>query len=236
MKIKELIQGVKILSSRYDAEKDIQKMSFDSRNVDENTVFFAIKGFTNDGHQFIPQVLEKGCNFVVIEDGVENIPAGIDFIQVSDTSIALGKIASNFYDNPSKQLRLIGITGTNGKTTTATLSFELFRALGYNVGLLSTVVNKINDREIPSTHTTPDPIELNKLLAEMVEEGCDFCFMEVSSHAIAQNRIAGLRFEVAGFTNITHDHLDYHKTFENYVNAKLNVTRTQNSNDYFIAN
>lgn len=220
MKIKELIQGVKILSSRYDAEKDIQKMSFDSRNVDENTVFFAIKGFTNDGHQFIPQVLEKGCNFVVIEDGVENIPAGIDFIQVSDTSIALGKIASNFYDNPSKQLRLIGITGTNGKTTTATLSFELFRALGYNVGLLSTVVNKINDREIPSTHTTPDPIELNKLLAEMVEEGCDFCFMEVSSHAIAQNRIAGLRFEVAGFTNITHDHLDYHKTFDNYLKAK----------------
>lgn len=220
MKIKELIKGVKMISSRIDENYDISDLSFDSRTAKNGFAFFAIKGFTNDGHHYLSQVVENGCQLIVLEEQMENLPENVQYIQVEKSSVALGEMASNFYGNPSQQLHLIGVTGTNGKTTTMTLSFELFRELGYNVGLLSTVVNKINDEEIPSTHTTPNPIELNRLLAEMVEKGCDYCFMEVSSHAIDQDRIAGLQFEVAGFTNITHDHLDYHKTFANYIQAK----------------
>lgn len=183
-------------------------------------MFFAIKGFANDGHNYISQVVEKGCQFIVLEEGFEKLPTSVNYIQVGNSAVALGKMASNFYGNPSTQLFLVGVTGTNGKTTTATLAYELFKELGYKVGLLSTVVNKIDTREVTATHTTPDPIELNRLLAEMVDAGCEYCFMEVSSHAIHQDRIAGLNFKVAGFTNITHDHLDYHKTFANYIKAK----------------
>lgn len=220
MKINELLKGITVISSRFDETKEIKELSFDSRTAKEGFAFFAIKGFTNDGHKFIPQVIENGCDFIICEEGGENLPEHVHYIQVEKSSVALGIMASNFYGNPSSKLKLVGITGTNGKTTTATLCYELFLELGYSVGLLSTVVNKINDEEIPATHTTPNPIALNQLLAKMVYEGCDFCFMEVSSHSIDQDRIAGLDFNVAGFTNITHDHLDYHKTFENYLKAK----------------
>jgi UDP-N-acetylmuramoyl-L-alanyl-D-glutamate--2,6-diaminopimelate ligase len=195
-------------------------LTFDSRKANQDSLFFAIKGFSNDGHDFIESAVKQGCRIVVLEHGMEDLPNDVAYIQVADSAHALGIIASNFYDNPSEKLKLVGVTGTNGKTTTATLSYELFKNLGYQVGLLSTVVNKIGDEIMPSTHTTPDPIALNALLADMVEAGCAYCFMEVSSHAIVQQRIAGLDFDVAAFTNITHDHLDYHKTFKAYIDAK----------------
>lgn len=220
MILKDLLYGVSIISAKADRNADVQLLTFDSREANENTLFFAVKGFANDGHDYISKAVEQGCKQIVLEYGFENLPDDVEYIQVDNSAKALGIMASNFYGNPSEQLKLVGITGTNGKTTTATLSYELFKNLGYKVGLLSTVVNKIGDEEIPSTHTTPNPIALNKLLALMVEEGCTHCFMEVSSHAIVQQRIAGLAFDVAAFTNITHDHLDYHQTFKAYIEAK----------------
>ncbi|HRO75612.1 MAG TPA: UDP-N-acetylmuramoyl-L-alanyl-D-glutamate--2,6-diaminopimelate ligase [Crocinitomicaceae bacterium] len=220
MILKDLLYGVSIISAKADRNADVQLLTFDSREANENTLFFAVKGFANDGHDYIAKAIEQGCKQIVLEYGFENLPDDVAYIQVDNSAKALGIMASNFYGNPSEQLKLVGITGTNGKTTTATLSYELFKNLGYKVGLLSTVVNKIGDEEIPSTHTTPNPIALNKLLALMVEEGCTHCFMEVSSHAIVQQRIAGLAFDVAAFTNITHDHLDYHQTFKAYIEAK----------------
>lgn len=220
MILKDLLYGVSIISAKADRNADVQLLTFDSREANENTLFFAVKGFANDGHDYIAKAIEQGCKQIVLEYGFENLPDDVAYIQVDNSAKALGIMVSNFYGNPSEQLKLVGITGTNGKTTTATLSYELFKNLGYKVGLLSTVVNKIGDEEIPSTHTTPNPIALNKLLALMVEEGCTHCFMEVSSHAIVQQRIAGLAFDVACFTNITHDHLDYHQTFKAYIEAK----------------
>ncbi len=220
MILKDLLYGVSIISAKADRNADVQLLTFDSREANENTLFFAVKGFANDGHDYIAKAIERGCKQIVLEYGFENLPDDVAYIQVDNSAKALGIMASNFYGNPSEQLKLVGITGTNGKTTTATLSYELFKNLGYKVGLLSTVVNKIGDEEIPSTHTTPNPIALNKLLALMVEEGCTHCFMEVSSHAVVQQRIAGLAFDVAAFTNITHDHLDYHQTFKAYIEAK----------------
>jgi len=220
MKLKEILNGLSILSSRIQAEQEISFLTFDSRKATEGSVFFAINGVNTDGHQYISKAIENGCRVIILEKDDEKLPEDVDYVKVTNSMIALGEAASNFYGNPSRQLKLMGVTGTNGKTTTATLSYELFRKLGYKCGLLSTVVNKIDEREIPATHTTPDPIELNQLLAQMVEEGCEYCFMECSSHAIHQHRIAGLDFDVAAFTNITHDHLDYHKTFQNYLMAK----------------
>lgn len=220
MKLKDILYGVSIVSAKADMQLSVTELTFDSRTANADSLFFAIKGTANDGHDFIEKAIAQGCQNIVLEYGVEKLPESVNYIQVENSAKALGIAASNFFDNPSEQLKLIGVTGTNGKTTTMTLSYELFKNLGYKVGLLSTVVNKIGEDEIPSTHTTPNPIELNRLLAQMVEEGCEYCFMEVSSHAIDQERIAGLQFDVAGFTNISHDHLDYHKTFKAYIDAK----------------
>lgn len=220
MMLKDLFYGVSIVSAKANMSVEVSELTFDSRKASADTIFFAIRGAANDGHDFINKAIEQGCTTIVLEYGFEDLPEAVNFIQVDNSAEALGIVASNFYGNPSEQLKLVGITGTNGKTTTATLSFDLFKRLGYEAGLISTVVNKIGDREIPSTHTTPNPIELNRLLAEMVDEGCEYCFMEVSSHAVDQHRIAGLNFAVAAFTNITHDHLDYHKTFKAYIEAK----------------
>jgi len=198
----------------------ISSVQFDSRKVKEGCLFIAIKGLTVDGHDFIDKTIKSGATAIICEHLPKKTYKGITYLKVKDSSEALGIIASNFYDQPSSKLKLVGITGTNGKTTTATLLYKLFIKLGYKVGLLSTVKNQINDKVIPATHTTPDALELNKLLADMVAEGCTHCFMEVSSHAVIQKRIVGLVFTGGAFTNITHDHLDFHKTFDEYIKAK----------------
>lgn len=198
----------------------VSSIAFDSRKVKKDSVFVATRGTTTDGHAFIERAIEAGANTIVCEEMPDQKSEQVTYVKVSDTAYALGLMACNFYDNPSSKLKLVGITGTNGKTTTVTLLFNLFRSLGYSVGLLSTVQNKINNTVIPSTHTTPDALALNELLSKMVELGCEYAFMEVSSHAVVQHRIAGLQFTGALFSNITHDHLDYHKTFEEYIKAK----------------
>lgn len=198
----------------------ISSVTFDSRQVRKDSLFIATVGVTVDGHNYIDKAIEMGAAAIVCEELPVNIFENITYIKVLNSSEALGYIACNFFDNPSEKLKLVGITGTNGKTTTVTLLFNLFRGLGYNVGLLSTVENKINNTVIPSTHTTPDALTLNELLSKMVEQGCQYVFMEVSSHAIVQHRITGLYFTGAAFSNITHDHLDYHKTFDEYIKAK----------------
>jgi UDP-N-acetylmuramoyl-L-alanyl-D-glutamate--2,6-diaminopimelate ligase len=198
----------------------ITSVCFDSRKVEKDCLFIAVKGLTSDGHQFIDSTIQSGAIAIVCETFPQEINPKVTYIKVKDSSLALSFIASNFFDNPSSQLKLVGITGTNGKTTTATLLFNLFKYLGYNTGLLSTVKNQINNEAIPATHTTPDAIQLNALLRQMVDKGCSFCFMEVSSHAVAQNRISGISFSGGVFTNITHDHLDYHGTFDEYIKAK----------------
>ncbi len=192
----------------------------DSRKVRKDTLFVAVRGTVTDGHDFIEKAVESGAVAVVCETLPNKLRQEVTYIKVTDASHALGLLSCNFFDNPSEKLKLVGVTGTNGKTTTVTLLFNLFTAMGHPCGLLSTVQNKIKATVIPSTHTTPDPISLNELLAKMVDEGCEYAFMEVSSHAVVQNRIAGLKFTGAVFTNITHDHLDYHKTFDEYIRAK----------------
>ncbi len=198
----------------------ISSVTFDSRRVKKDSLFIATRGTASDGHHYIELAIESGALAIVCEDLPETLKENVTYVKVLDSSASLGYIACNFYDNPSEKLKLVGITGTNGKTTTVTLLFNLFRGLGCNVGLLSTVENKINTTVIPSTHTTPDALALNELLSKMVEAGCQYAFMEVSSHAIVQHRITGLKFTGAAFSNITHDHLDYHKTFEEYIRAK----------------
>jgi UDP-N-acetylmuramoyl-L-alanyl-D-glutamate--2,6-diaminopimelate ligase len=198
----------------------INDICFDSRKVSEGSLFVAIRGGASDGHLFINDVLSKGAVAIVCEEFPTEKAIGITYVKVKDSTVALAYIASNYYDQPSNRLKLVGITGTNGKTTSATLLYDLFRALGYKVGLISTVNNRIDSEIIPSTHTTPDPIQTNLLLSKMIAEGCDYCFMEVSSHAVVQNRIVGLTFVGGVFTNITRDHLDYHKTFDEYIRAK----------------
>jgi UDP-N-acetylmuramoyl-L-alanyl-D-glutamate--2,6-diaminopimelate ligase len=198
----------------------IEKICFDSRAITKLSLFVAVPGTQVDGHNFINQAIEDGSVAIVCEKLPRNLNSKITYVKVEDCSRALGFIASNFYENPSEEIKLVGVTGTNGKTTTATLLYDLFKSLGYKVGLLSTVRNLIGNEEIPASHTTPDALQLNALLREMVGKGCTYCFMEVSSHSIDQNRIAGLDFDGAVFTNITHDHLDYHKTFDGYINAK----------------
>ena len=198
----------------------ISSVTFDSRKVKKDSLFIATVGVTVDGHNFIDKAIELGAIAVVCETLPSSLNENVTYIKVLNSSEALGFIACNFYDNPSEKLKLVGVTGTNGKTTTVTLLFNLFRGLGYNVGLLSTVENKINNTIIPSTHTTPDALSLNELLNQMVDEGCQYAFMEVSSHAVVQHRITGLKFTGGAFTNISHDHLDYHKTFDEYIKAK----------------
>lgn len=217
--LKDILYNVHIQEVKGSTQTTVDHLTFDSRDVTPTSVFFAVRGVARDGHDFIADVCAKGCRVVVAEKMVD-VPEDVHMIRVDDSSKALAQMACNFYDEPSTKLKLIGVTGTNGKTTVTTLLFNLYTRLGYPCGLISTVVNRICERSIPSTHTTPDPISLNRLLAEMVEEGVSHCFMEVSSHAIHQNRILGLSFKGGVFTNITHDHLDYHKTFKEYLNVK----------------
>ncbi|MBN1183683.1 MAG: UDP-N-acetylmuramoyl-L-alanyl-D-glutamate--2,6-diaminopimelate ligase [Bacteroidales bacterium] len=218
------------------ADIGVNNLVLDSRQVGKGDLFAAQKGTASDGHDYIPQVIEKGASCILCEIVPENIPEGVTIIQTPDSHKALGQLASNFYDNPSSKFKLVGVTGTNGKTSIATLLHRLFQKQGYKAGLLSTVRNLIADREEPSTHTTPDSINLNRLMAEMVKEGCDYVFMEVSSHAIDQKRITGLEFDGAIFTNITHDHLDYHKTFDSYIKAKKGLFDSLSENAFSLVN
>jgi UDP-N-acetylmuramoyl-L-alanyl-D-glutamate--2,6-diaminopimelate ligase len=220
MQLQDILYGITITNLVGKTNREVGVLTFDSRQVTSDAVFFAIKGTVSDGHSYINSVLEKGVSVIVCEQVPQETVEGVTYIQVADSSVALGKMAANFYGSPSSNLQLVGITGTNGKTTIATLLFKLFRELGYKVGLISTVDNHINDQIIPATHTTPNPIALNALLQDMVNAGCDYCFMEVSSHAVVQHRIEGLNFAGGVFSNITHDHLDFHKTFDNYIKAK----------------
>jgi UDP-N-acetylmuramoyl-L-alanyl-D-glutamate--2,6-diaminopimelate ligase len=201
-------------------DADVNGICFDSRHAKPDFLFVAVKGTLSDGHEFISKAVTGGVTVVVCEKLPETINEVITYVTVKNSAHALGIIASNFFGNPSEKLKLVGVTGTNGKTTVATLLYKLFNALGHRAGLLSTVENRIIDAVIPSTHTTPDPIQLNELLKRMVQAGCTYAFIEVSSHAVDQDRVAGLKFAGGVFTNITHDHLDYHKTFENYIKAK----------------
>lgn len=216
----ELLQGVEVRSLVGDGTVAVGRLEFDSRKVVPGTLFFATRGTQADGHAYIPAAVAAGAAAVVCEELPAERPVGVTFVQVPDSTVALGQVASAFYGHPSRRLKLVGVTGTNGKTTTATLLYRMFRRLGYKAGLISTVVYCVDDREIPSTHTTPDSIRLNAMMAEMVEAGCDYCFMEVSSHSLVQHRTAGLAFVGGIFSNITHDHLDYHKTFAEYIRAK----------------
>ncbi len=220
MKLSELLVNVKPLCIDGNADVEIKGVDIDSRRVESGHLFVAIKGTQTDGHAYIAKAIELGAAAILCERKPEGAPQDVTFVTVSSTEDAVGKVATLFYGDPSGKLKLVGVTGTNGKTTVATLLYNMFRKLGYKCGLLSTVCNYIEDEAIPADHTTPDPIELNALLARMVEAGCDFAFMECSSHAIDQKRIGGLRFVGGIFTNLTRDHLDYHKTFENYRNAK----------------
>jgi len=220
MKINELIQGISAIEINGDTGKEISSVSFDNRKVERNGLFIAIRGTAVDGHRFIPAAIEAGAIAVVCEELPDLPSESVCWIRVKDSRTALAALASAFYAYPSEELKLIGVTGTNGKTTIATLLFKLFRGLGYKAGLLSTVEVMIEDRIYPSTHTTPDPLQLNRLLREMVESGCEYCFMEVSSHAAAQHRISSLVFRGGIFTNLTHDHLDYHPSFRDYLEAK----------------
>lgn len=220
MKLKEIltsIQPVKIIGNQ---DIEITGVDIDSRQVESGHLFMAIRGTQTDGHTYIPTAIEKGATAILCEELPAELAEGITYIQVADSEDAVGKIATTFYGNPSSKLELIGVTGTNGKTTIATLLYNVFRYFGYKVGLISTVCNYIDDEAIPTEHTTPDPITLNRLLGRMADEGCKYAFMEVSSHSIAQKRIGGLKFAGGIFTNLTRDHLDYHKTVENYLKAK----------------
>ena len=220
MKLSKLLKYVKPIAIIGDADVEIQGVNIDSRKIEDGHLFVAIKGTQTDGHRFIPKALELGATAVLCEDMPETCQEGVTYVQVASTEDAVGPVATVFYGEPSQTLKLVGVTGTNGKTTIATLLYNMFRKFGHKCGLLSTVCNYIEGEPIPADHTTPDPIELNKLLHQMVEAGCEYAFMECSSHAIAQKRIGGLKFTGGLFTNLTRDHLDYHKTFENYRDAK----------------
>ena len=220
MILSNILKNVKPLHIIGNVEIEVTGVNIDSRRVKEGNLFIAMKGTQMDGHQFIDKAIELGARSVLCEEIPQNLVDGVTYIQVTSTEDAVGKVATQFYGDPSKKLKLVGVTGTNGKTTIATLLYNMFRKFGYKCGLISTVCNYIEDEEIPADHTTPDPVELNSLLHRMVEAGCKYVFMECSSHAIAQKRIGGLTFTGGIFTNLTRDHLDYHKTFENYRDAK----------------
>ena len=220
MVLTDLIKNVNPVNVAGPTDIEITGINIDSRRIKDGHLFVAMRGTQVDGHKFIPKAVELGAKAVLCEDMPEQKADGVTYVQVASTEDAVGKAATAFYGDPSRKLRLVGVTGTNGKTTIATLLYNMFTKLGHKCGLLSTVCNYIVDEKVPADHTTPDPIELNELLARMVEAGCEYAFMECSSHAIAQKRIGGLHFTGGIFTNLTRDHLDYHKTFENYRDAK----------------
>ena len=218
--LKDILHGIPVRQVIGNLNVSVDSLCFDSRKVVPGSLFVAVVGTQTDGHAFIERAVAGGASVILCEQLPEKIQDDVTYILVDDTAFALGVSTSNYFDNPSKKLRLVGVTGTNGKTTIVTLLYKLFRELGYEAGLLSTVQNQVGDRVVAATHTTPDPVVLNQLLHEMVVAGCDYCFMEVSSHAIVQQRIAGLNFAGGIFSNITHDHLDFHKTFDEYIKAK----------------
>lgn len=220
MTLSELIKDIDTVNITGSTDIEIKGVDIDSRRVAEGHLFVAMKGTQVDGHTFIGKAVDQGAAAILCEDMPAEVAEGVTYVQVSSTEDAVGKVATQFYGDPSRKLKLVGVTGTNGKTTIATLLYNMFRKLGYKCGLLSTVCNYIEEEKIPADHTTPDPIELNALLSRMVDAGCEYAFMECSSHAIAQKRIGGLNFTGGIFTNLTRDHLDYHKTFENYRDAK----------------
>jgi UDP-N-acetylmuramoyl-L-alanyl-D-glutamate--2,6-diaminopimelate ligase len=236
MELKDILYKVNITSTSGDMNIEVNGICFDSRKVKPGFTFVAIKGVQSDGHEFINKAVALGASSVVCEKLPEAISDKSTFVTVKDSSVALGIMSANFYGNPSSKLKLVGVTGTNGKTTVATLLFKLYTSLGFKCGLLSTVVNKIVDKDVVATHTTPDPIQINELLVAMLEAKCTHCFMEVSSHAVDQGRIEGLSFTGALFTNISHDHLDYHRTFESYIKAKKGFFDGLSSNAFALVN
>ena len=231
-----LLNGLDIIQRVNAKDVQINQIEFDSRKVCQGTLFVAQRGVVSDGHNYLDSAISNGAVAVVVEELPQNINDEVVYIQVENSSYALGILAKNYFHDPSSKLKLVGITGTNGKTTTATLSYDLFSSLGYCCGLISTIVNKIADKNFPTERTTPDVLSLNKLLLEMVEAKCEFVFMEVSSHAVVQHRIAGLSFFGGVFSNITHDHLDYHKTFTNYINAKKGFFDSLSSEAFALTN
>lgn len=236
MKIEQILKDIKIESVSGNKIHDISSVEFDSRKVKKDSLFVAVKGYKTDGHDFISSAILSGAAAILCEVMPVNPDKNVYWVKTGDSSQALGLAASNFYGNPTSSLKLIGVTGTNGKTTIATLLYNMFMKSGYKCGLFSTVCNYINGKEYEATHTTPDPLQLNSLLAEMVAQGCDYAFMEVSSHAADQKRISGLRFAGGIFTNLTHDHLDYHLTFDNYLKAKKSFFDSLPENAFALVN
>lgn len=218
--LQELLDDVRVLEIDNTNNPTVSALTYDSRTVERGSCFFAVRGTQSDGHRFITSAIERGAVAIVCEEMPEERAEGVSYVMVEDSNVAMAHIAAAFYDHPSRELHLVGVTGTNGKTTTATLLYDMFMAMGYKAGLISTVIYRIGERSIASTHTTPDSIRLNQMMREMVDEGCDYCFMEVSSHAAAQHRIEALHFVGALFSNLTHDHLDYHGTYKEYIRAK----------------
>ena len=218
--LNELLADVRALDIRGSVARDISALEYDSRKVEADNCFFAVVGTASDGHNYIPMAVERGAKAIVCQRLPESLSDDVAYIVVEDSNEAMAMMAAAYYDHPSEELRLVGVTGTNGKTTTATLLYDMTMAMGYRAGLISTVVYRIGEERIPSTHTTPDAIRLNAMMRRMVDSGCDYCFMEVSSHSIVQHRIDGLKFTGGLFTNLTHDHLDYHGTYKEYIRAK----------------
>lgn len=233
--LKDILYKVSLQATSGDMNIRISSVQFDSRKVEKGDLFVAVEGTQVDGHDYIDQAIKNGAAAIVCQKDIKS-SENVTFVKTHDSSRALAMIASNYYGNPSAKIKLVGITGTNGKTTIATLLYQLYRKLGYNAGLLSTIQNKINDKEIKTTHTTADALQINHLLNEMVSAGCSHCFMESSSHAIDQNRVAGLKYDVAVFTNITHDHLDYHQTFDAYIKAKKKLFDELSSEAFALVN
>jgi len=219
MKLQQILSGLKVIKIDGNPDIEIKSLSFDSRKCVGGSLFVAVNGTEADGHKFIGKAVESGASAVIYQEG-EYAFDGVTTVKVDDSRKALALVADNFYEHPSTKIDVVGITGTNGKSTTVTLLYDLFTALGYSCGLLSTIVNKVDGKEVPADHTTPDPIQLNALMADMAAAGCQYCFMEISSHSLAQDRVAGIRFKGGIFSNITHDHLDYHKTFAEYLRCK----------------
>ena len=219
-RLEELLDDVRALEIENSANPVVGSLTYDSRAVEQGACFFAVRGTQSDGHRYIASAIERGAVAIICEEMPESRVEGVSYVKVEDSNIAMAHIAAAYYNHPSRELRLVGVTGTNGKTTTATLLYDMFMAMGYQAGLISTVVYRIGERSIASTHTTPDSMRLNQMMREMVDEGCDYCFMEVSSHAAAQHRIEALHFAGALFSNLTHDHLDYHGTYKEYIRAK----------------
>ena len=236
MILAELLKAIQPIQVIGDTDVEIKEVNIDSRKIEEGHLFMAMRGTQTDGHTYIPGAIEKGAKAVLCEDIPAETKSGVTYIQVKDSEEAVGRMAHAFYGYPTDKLELVGVTGTNGKTTIATLLYKVFRYFGYKVGLLSTVCNYIDDEAIPTDHTTPDPVTLNRLLGRMADEGCKYAFMEVSSHSIAQQRISGLKFAGGIFTNLTRDHLDYHKTVENYLKAKKKFFDDMPKNAFSLTN